>query len=337
LTIANQSAVEGQAFSFSLANGTFTDVDGNTLKYSAKQVNGKALPKWLKLDDVNTGALSGTPADADSNVTLRVRLTATDTGRLSDYGDFDVAVEGVNVPPTLKLSPKPVVGTEGKLFSYSLPKGTFVDADKGDVLSYSVVSKPDWLTFDTSTLKLSGLPKYNAADGAVSVTFRATDSSGIPSTSDAVLSISFKNVPKIKGTAGANTIIAGSGDDTISGLLGNDDLTGGAGDDRFIFDTKLGANNIDIIRDFTSGSDKIQLSKKIFSALSTKALPTLTDSKILVAPNVSAGQTADHRIVFDSVTHQLYYDADGAGGAAAIQFATLVGVNTISVNDFTLA
>jgi len=35
-------------------------------------------------------------------------------------------------------------------------------------------------------------------------------------------------------------------------------------------------------------------------------------------------QTYCDRIIFDTSTANLYYDADGAGGAAAIQIATLV-------------
>ncbi len=54
----------------------------------------------------------------------------------------------------------------------------------------------------------------------------------------------------ISGGRGNNTIIGGNGDDIIFGQLGKDTLTGGAGKDTFIFDSKLGKNNIDTITEY---------------------------------------------------------------------------------------
>ena len=39
---------------------------------------------------------------------------------------------------------------------------------------------------------------------------------------------------------------------------------------------------------------------------------------------------ADDRIVFNTTTKGLYYDADGVGGAASIQFATLDNLSSLS-------
>ena len=41
-------------------------------------------------------------------------------------------------------------------------------------------------------------------------------------------------------------------------------------------------------------------------------------------------------IVYDQTTGNLYYDADGTGGAAAILFAKLDGHPTLTASDFTV-
>ena len=55
---------------------------------------------------------------------------------------------------------------------------------------------------------------------------------------------------------------AGTGSDDLSGGAGDHSMTGGAGDDSFVFAamTDLGsAAGCDVIVDFTSGDDKIDL------------------------------------------------------------------------------
>ena len=61
----------------------------------------------------------------------------------------------------------------------------------------------------------------------------------------------------LKGGAGADRVFAGNGDDILSGDGGNDLLAGGAGADVFVFGLESGR---DIIRDFQSGLDDIDLS-----------------------------------------------------------------------------
>ncbi|MFM2057397.1 MAG: hypothetical protein RLY71_1782, partial [Pseudomonadota bacterium] len=38
-------------------------------------------------------------------------------------------------------------------------------------------------------------------------------------------------------------------------------------------------------------------------------------------------------LAFDTTSGKLYYDADGAGGEAAVQVATLTGVHAFSASD----
>ena len=119
------------------------------------------------------------------------------------------------------------------------------------------------------------------------------------------------------------------GDDTLHGGLGADTLTGGRGLDGFWFDTALGASNVDTISDFKAVDDTIILDRSIFSGIATDG--------VLAASAFRIGATAidaDDRILYDKVKGNLYYDADGAGGVAAVLFAHAIATPSITAADF---
>jgi hypothetical protein len=89
----------------------------------------------------------------------------------------------------------------------------------------------------------------------------------------------------------------------------------------FVFNTALGAGNVDIITDFVSGQDVIHLSVSVFSALGT------------VGNTVSLSDN----LTYDAGTGSLAYDADGqAGPGAATEFAVIGTGLTLLGNDFIL-
>jgi Ca2+-binding RTX toxin-like protein len=131
------------------------------------------------------------------------------------------------------------------------------------------------------------------------------------------------------GNEFANAVIANNGANILNGGGGADTLRGFGGADRFDFSTALGAGNIDTILDMTSGTDKIGLDDAIFTAIGA----TLDAGEFVVG---AAAGDADDRIIYNQTTGQLFYDADGNGAGAAVQFATLAGTPAITVNDFTV-
>ena len=128
----------------------------------------------------------------------------------------------------------------------------------------------------------------------------------------------------ITGNAGSNAINAAGGADTIKAGAGNDTLTGGLGADSFVFNTALNANlNIDLITDWNVGgaSDKILLDDDIFAAVGAVTITTALDATMFVK-GTTALDGNDH-IIYDQRTGALFYDPDGSGPLAQLQFATI--------------
>jgi Ca2+-binding RTX toxin-like protein len=113
-----------------------------------------------------------------------------------------------------------------------------------------------------------------------------------------------------------NQLTGNGGDNVLDGGLGNDSLIDGSGDDVFQFSTTLDQiNNVDRIIDFSAADDLIQLSQAVFSSLS---LGSLSDNAFGLS---TATITADSRIIYNSTSGMISYDADGSGSAASIAFA----------------
>jgi Ca2+-binding RTX toxin-like protein len=93
-----------------------------------------------------------------------------------------------------------------------------------------------------------------------------------------------------------------------------------------VFNTALnGSSNVDTINDFdanpSGGQDIIYLDRAIFTALTSG---TLSAAEFVANTSGNAANAAQH-IIFETDTGKLYYDADGNGSGAKVQFATLSG------------
>jgi Ca2+-binding RTX toxin-like protein len=133
----------------------------------------------------------------------------------------------------------------------------------------------------------------------------------------------------LTGNAFAQRIVGSAGKNTIDGGGGDDVLVGGGGDDTFVFSTKLGAGNIDQIKDFNVPADTIALSHTIFSKAGT--VGALSPKAFVVG---AAAANASERIVYNAASGALYYDPDGAGHATEMQFATLAPHLALTAADF---
>ncbi|WP_198402482.1 calcium-binding protein [Rhodobacter sp. CZR27] len=134
----------------------------------------------------------------------------------------------------------------------------------------------------------------------------------------------------LNGEGGNDIIDGGAGADVLLGRGGSDILIGGIGADAFVFDAAIGAENLDTIIDFSVPDDTIRLDDVIFTALSRGALA----AGAFVANASGLAADAADRIIYETDTGTLLYDADGAGGGGAIQIAMLGSGLALSHADF---
>jgi len=127
---------------------------------------------------------------------------------------------------------------------------------------------------------------------------------------------------RLNGGDGSDKLIGGAGRDVLNGGAGRDKLYGGAGVDVFVFDMSLTAANRDQIGDFNVKDDTIQLDHAIFTMIAAGTL----DAGALATNTSGNAADASDRIIYETDTGKLFYDLDGTGSAAKVEFA-LIGKN----------
>ena len=137
----------------------------------------------------------------------------------------------------------------------------------------------------------------------------------------------------LSGLDGSDTLSGGSGNDILSGGAGNDILSGGAGNDIFVFNAADTFTSLDTISSFANvagNDDIIHLDDLVFTGL---AAGTLAATAFVTG---TAALDAGDRIIYNAATGALYYDSDGAGVVAQLQFASLTPAVALTNADFVL-
>jgi len=93
----------------------------------------------------------------------------------------------------------------------------------------------------------------------------------------------------------------------------------------------IASTNVDTITAYSLAGDLMRLDNDIFIGL---AAGTLTAGRYYEAAGATAGIDAGDRIVYNTNTGRLYFDADGAAGDASVLFAILTGAPNIGAADF---
>ncbi|WP_442583027.1 beta strand repeat-containing protein [Mesorhizobium sp. ASY16-5R] len=138
----------------------------------------------------------------------------------------------------------------------------------------------------------------------------------------------------LTGNELAQAITGNAGSNRIDGKGGLDTLAGLGGKDMFVFSTALVAGNVDLITDFNTVDDRIELENGVFTALTT---PGVLAAAAFRANTTGAAGDASDRIIYETDTGKLFYDADGTGATAGIHFATLTVGLALNNADFVVA
>ncbi|SDW58789.1 CAP domain-containing protein [Nitrosomonas communis] len=252
-----------------------------------------------KFYDINEG-LDNLTVTAKNNTTDAI--TTTQTSPAGGYqlelaaGNYTVSFTGNGIATTTYQVSINSKNVEQDLVDPVLSGGTSTPEP-------TLVSQPNTITGTSSSDELEGTSGADAISG-----LRGSD--------------------QLHGHEGKDTLDGGSGNDILWGGADADTLTGGTGRDIFVFDTNLDGT-VDKITDFTPGNDIIYLENNVFT--------NLTSGDFLSARAFHIGTQAHDstdRIIYNTQTGALSYDADGIGGASAQQFAQLTGGLALTNEDF---
>ena len=80
--------------------------------------------------------------------------------------------------------------------------------------------------------------------------------------------------------------------------------------------------NKDTITDFVSGTDKLQFSVSVLSALGASVQFVAADARFWSSAT-GVAHDLDDRLIYNTATGALSYDSDGTGAVAAVQLEVL--------------
>ena len=246
-----------------IGNDTYIVNDGSTTFYEAATTGHDTVRTSL-----TSFSLSGYLEDLVYDGTAAFKGTGTNFGNLLKGGIGDDSFIGNGGDDTIDA------GDGNDRIDAGGGADVIVAGHGQDVIvAWSAEDRLDVSGFDLSSLdQVASGSTHNAAGqlvlhfGSDSLTFTTLTSAN--QLTDANLIVADANAAGAKligtarpdeiiGTVGNDTVIAGSANDVITSKSGNDRLYGNGGDDLFVFTTR--ETGTDLIADFVSGSDRIDL------------------------------------------------------------------------------
>jgi Ca2+-binding RTX toxin-like protein len=254
-----------------------TDANGDTINYSkaSNPANGSVIV-------ASNGSYTYTP-NANFNGTDSFTFTVSDGNGGSNTYTQTITVTSVNDAPVVANAVPDQGATAGTAFNYIVPANAFTDVDNAS-LTYSATlangaALPSWLSFNPATRTFSGTPT-SANLGSISIRVTASDGSLAANDTFDLLVEAARGLNLI-GTAQAETLKGGSGNDVIDG---------GGGIDTVVYTRTAAGYSLDF------GSGQVKIADK--SGLDG------TDTLI----SIERLQFADRTVTLDSRSHSGFGD-----------------------------
>jgi hypothetical protein len=131
-------------------------------------------PSWASFSS-STGRLSGTPSSSHVGTYSNIVISVSDGTDTAQLPAFSVTVTSPppppNSPPVISGSPDTTTVEIGAPWSFT---PTASDTD-GDVLTFSVSGRPSWMSFSSSTGRLSGTPPSGSAGAYQNIVISVSD------------------------------------------------------------------------------------------------------------------------------------------------------------------
>ena len=164
-------------------------------------------------------------------------MHATD-GTLDTTKDVTISVTDVNVAPVITSGDSGSEAENTAIANVVYDANATDDGENSGTLIFSLTGADAGdFSIDSSTgeVRFLSSPNFEApadadANNAYDITVHANDGT-LDTTKDVTITVTDVSESGITGTAGNDTLIGTSGDDSISGLGGNDSLVGNAGND----------------------------------------------------------------------------------------------------------
>ena len=286
---------------------------------------------------------------ATSNLTYAVAAGGTYTG-LAAGGTVALTAGG-----TLTLANAALTGTTDAVTvtvgtaAATAPTDATIAAGTFDVVTVNGVARSDTLAATSATINVSGTTLNTvtlnssqgvafAGGGAALTTINASGVAGNFSSTAALSTTAGVSITTgagndvINGGALGDTLVGGAGNDTITGNTGADRMTGGAGADTFVIALNTATASAstaaapDVISDFTSGTDKLNVG-------ATSFLGNFTNIQQALAANAVAG-TAAGAAAFVTSESNLYVFTNAASAALNVldTVVTLTGVTALATS-----
>ena len=206
-SIPNQTIDEGQSYAQIPLDDYVSDIDNTDAEMSWTVTGNSELNVSIDQDRQATIAIP----DTNWNGSETLIFKATDPGNLSDSSTTLFTVIAVNDAPQI-ISDPPTTTLEDSLYTYQVEA---TDVDAGDVLVYHLLQSPAFLSIDTLTGLVSGVPTNNDV-GEYDISIQVSDSSGSWDQQDYRLQVSNVNDPPAVSHIPDQTISEGQ---TFSSIL----------------------------------------------------------------------------------------------------------------------